>query len=78
MSHKFQITLPDDLAGELKDAAATRGIPLAEFIRQVMRENLRQARSRPRDQENPLAAITAIVDRDETDLASRVDDILYR
>ena len=78
MSHKFQITLPDDLAAELRKAAAGRGIPLAEFIRQVMRENLRQSRSRSRDQRNPLASIAGIVDREETDLASRVDDILYR
>jgi metal-responsive CopG/Arc/MetJ family transcriptional regulator len=78
MSHKFQITLPDDLAAELKKAAATSGIPLAEFIRQVMRENLRQSRSRSSGRKSPLAPITGIVDSDETDLASRVDDILYR
>jgi metal-responsive CopG/Arc/MetJ family transcriptional regulator len=78
MSHKFQITLPDDLAAELRRAAAERGMPLAEFIRQAMRENLRQSRSRPRDQENPLASIAGIVDNEETDLASRIDEILYR
>jgi len=78
MSRKFQITLPDDLAAELREAAVARGIPLAEFFRQVMRENLRQSRSRSREQGNPLASIAGIVDGEETDLASRVDDILYR
>ncbi len=78
MSTKFQITLPDDLASDLKHAAAARGIPLAEFIRQVMRETLRRARSRPGGSENPFNSITGIVDSDETDLASRVDDVLYR
>jgi metal-responsive CopG/Arc/MetJ family transcriptional regulator len=78
MSHKFQITLPDDLASELRHEAAQRGVALAEFIRQTMRERLRQSRSHPRENKPPLAAIVGIVNSDETDLAARVDDILYR
>jgi metal-responsive CopG/Arc/MetJ family transcriptional regulator len=78
MSHKFQITLPDDLALELKLEAAQSGVPLAEFIRQAMRERLRQARSRSRGNKQPLAAIVGIVNSDETDMAARVDEILYR
>ena len=78
MSHKFQITLPDDLASELRQEAAQLGVPLAELIRQAMRERLRQSRSRSRENKPPLAAIVGIVNSDETDLAARVDDILYR
>ncbi len=75
MSQKFQITLPEDLAAELKQEAARQGVPLAEFIRQTMRERLRVAAVSHRD---PLASITGIVDGAETDLSSRVDEILYR
>ncbi len=75
MSQKFQITLPEDLAAELKQEAARQGVPLAEFIRQTMRERLLVAAVSQRD---PLASITGIVDGAETDLSSRVDEILYR
>ena len=75
MSRKFQITLPEDLAAELKQEAARQGVPLAEFIRQTMRERLRAAAASHGD---PLASITGIVDGAETDLSSRVDEILYR
>ena len=75
MSHKFQITLPEDLAAELKQEATKQGIPLAEFIRQTMRERMREAASR---QSDPFASITGIVDGPETDLSSRIDEILYR
>ena len=75
MSQKFQITLPEDLAAELKQEAARQGIPLAEFIRQTMRERLLVAAVSQRD---TLASITGIVDGAETDLSSRVDEILYR
>ena len=75
MSHKFQITLPEDLAIELKQEAARQGVPLAEFIRQTMRERLRVATVSHR---GPLTSITGIVDGAETDLSSRVDEILYR
>ena len=78
MSHKFQITLPDDLALELKLEAAQSGVSLAEYIRQTMRERLRQSRSRSRGNKQPLAAIVGIVNSDETDLAARVNEILYR
>ena len=75
MSHKFQITLPEDLAAELKQEAARQGVPLAEFIRQTMRERPRAAAVSRKD---PLASITGIVDGAETDLAARIDEILYR
>ena len=78
MSQKFQITLPDDLASELKQEAARHGVPMAEFIRQTIREKLRQSRSLSRGNKQPLAAIVGIVNSDETDLAARVDEILYR
>ncbi len=41
-----------------------------------MKERLRRAA--PDQTDNPLASITGLVDSDERDLASRVDEILYR
>ena len=76
MSHKFQITLPDDLAGELRAEAAQAGVPLAELILETMRERLRNPDVRSGTV--PLAAVIGIVDADETDLAARVDEVLYR
>jgi hypothetical protein len=73
MSVKFQITLPDDLAYQLKRAAARRKTPLAQFIRETMQDKLLE----PPKRNAFLDRITGIVDSDETDLASRVDEILY-
>ena len=75
MSRKFQITLPDDLASDLKREAAKLGIPLAELVRQTMKERLR--RSTPDRAANPLASITGIIDSEESHLAARVDEIVY-
>lgn len=76
MSTKFQLTLPDGLARELKREAARRRIPLAQLIRGTMEARLREDRkTKPVD---PFGGITGIVDAAETDLAARVDDVLYR
>ena len=76
MSVKFQITLPDDMAAALKQAAAKEKVPLAQLIRETMEERLRETRRRRK--KDPFAAIRGILDTDETDLAARVDEILYR
>ena len=76
MSVKFQLTMPEDLAVRLKEAAASRRTPLAEFIRETMEERLHEMKS-GRDSRDPFAAIRGLVDSAETDLASRVDEILY-
>lgn len=76
MSVKFQITLPDDLAAALKQAAAREGQPLAQLIRETMVSRLKERRKTGR--KNPFAGITGIANSDETDLAARVDQILYR
>jgi hypothetical protein len=73
MSVKFQITLPDELAYQLKRAAAQRKTPLAQFIRETMQDKL----SEPPRRNSFLDRIKGIVDSDETDLSSRVDEILY-
>ena len=75
VSVKFQITLPDDLAAELRSVAARMRIPLAQLIRDTMRRELRQSKWEADD--DPFASITGIVDSDETDLSSRIDEILY-
>ena len=76
MSTKFQLTLPDGLARELKREAVRRRMPVAEFIRRTKQARLREDReTNPAD---PFAGITGIVDATETDLAAGVDEAPYR
>ena len=75
MSLKFQITLPEDLAAEMKAAASRLRVPLAQFIRQTMQEKLRQAKSSTT--KDPFSWMDGLAETNETDLASRVDEILY-
>ena len=76
MSRKFQITPPEDLAAEMKSAACRSGMPLAQFIRQTMQEKLAQVKvSKTKD---PFAWMDGLARIEETDLASCVDEILYR
>jgi len=74
MSVKFQLVLPEDLACRLKRTASRLQIPVAEFMREAVREKLRA--SKP-ERSNFLTGITGIGDSVETDLSSRVDEILY-
>jgi hypothetical protein len=75
MSVKFQITLPEDLAFRLKREAARRKTPLAQFIRETMERELRSGKP---GGNRFLASIRGIArDCHETDLSSRVDEILY-
>lgn len=76
MSVKFQITLPEDLADQLRRQADSYGVPLAEFIRDTMRTRLREIEEQG-DAGDPLDAITGMITDEETDLAARIDDILY-
>ena len=65
-----------DPSVRLKDAAARQRIPLAEFIRETMEERLR-GMAAGEASKDPFANIRDLVDSPETDLASRVDEILY-
>jgi len=76
MSVKFQITLPDDLALALKQAASREKLSLAQLIRETMVIRLRQTRSASGG--DPFAPITGLVDALDTDLSERVDEILYK
>ena len=76
MSLKFQITLPEDLAADLKTSAAKLRIPLAQFIRETMEEKLKQMKSSGAT--HPLAWMEGLAVTDETDISSRIDEILYR
>lgn len=76
MSMKFQVTLPEALLLELKQVAAEAGVSAAEFIRETVEERLRERAGR--GETDPFASITGLVESEETDLASRVDEILYR
>lgn len=75
MSVKYQITLPEDLATEMKSVAARLHMPLAQFIRETVEERLHQAKSGTAP--DPFNSITGLVDTSEPDLASRVDEVLY-
>ena len=76
MSVKFQITLPEDLAAELKATAAALGVPPAQLIRETMEQHLAAAKTR--SAQDPFAWMDGLAATEETDLASRVDEILYR
>jgi hypothetical protein len=75
VSVKFQIIFPEDLASDLKATAAASGVSLAQFIRQTMEEKLLAAKARTR--KDPFAWMDGLVSSNETDLASRGDEILY-
>lgn len=77
MSVKYQITLPEALAEELKQTAQRLKIPLAQFVRETMEARLRQEQEAKADPKNPFASFAGIVDED-ADLASRLDEILYQ
>ena len=75
MSVKFQVTLPESLMAELKRSADAAGVSVAELIRQTMQDQLR--RNSRKGKSDPFDSITGLVDSDETDLASRIDEVLY-
>ena len=75
MSVKFQITLPEPLMAELKQESEKAGVSVAELIRQTMDDRLRVGRGRPKH--DPFEALDGLVRSHETDLARRVDEILY-
>lgn len=76
MSVKFQITLPDALATQIQIAARRLKVPRAEFIRDAVAQRLRELNNREPDWD-PFASIRGIADTEETDLSSRVDEIVY-
>ena len=78
MSLKFQVTLPGELASDMKATAAQLKIPLAQFIRETMQDRLREIKAQ-RKSEAPFEWMKKLrVDIPDTDLASRVDEILYK
>jgi len=78
VSVKYQITLPEPLAEEMRAAAARLKVPLAQFIRETMEDKLRDLKSRKRKR-RPLEWMERLrVDIPDTDLASRIDEILYK
>jgi cytochrome c553 len=78
MSVKYQITLPEPLADEMRATAARLKVPLAQFIRETMEDKLRALKSRKRG-ERPLEWMRGMAKGiKDTDLASRIDEILYQ
>jgi metal-responsive CopG/Arc/MetJ family transcriptional regulator len=76
MSVKFQVTMPEPLMAELKHTAEKMGLSAAELIRQTMIDKLRTRREGSKS--DPFGSITGLVDSEQSDLASQVDEILYR
>ncbi len=77
MSVKFQIVLPEDLAEEMKTTAARLEIPLAQFIRETMKEKLSALKAKPA-KHKPLGWMIGLAKIEDTDLSARVDEILYK
>ena len=78
MSVKYQIVLPDDLSHQMRAAAARLKVPLAQFIRETMEDRLRQMKS-VKSKQRPFDWMRKLrVDIPDRDLASRVDEILYK
>ena len=78
MSVKYQITLPEPLAGEMRAAAARLKVPLAQFIRETMEDKLRDMKSR-KHKDRPLEWMKGMAKGiKDTDLAARIDEILYK
>ena len=78
MSVKYQITLPDPLAEEMRTAATRLKIPLAQFIRETMEDKLRELKSKQRGN-GPLEWMKGMAKGiQDTDLAARIDEILYK
>lgn len=75
MSVKFQVTLPETLAADLKRTAKRLKIPRAQFIREAIERRLRELKNTKFN--DPFASITGIADTEETDLSGRVDEIVY-
>ena len=75
MSTKFQITFPDPLMARVKVASRRKKISMAEYVREATEESLRRERRSGANASHPLAGIIGLVDTDQTDLASRVDEI---
>jgi len=74
---KFQVTLPDDFAEEARTVSARLQIPLAQFIRDSMQQRLNELRMGKHGRQRFLDRFSGVIDTGETDLASRVDELLY-
>ena len=62
----------------MRATAARLKVPLAQFIRETMEDKLRDLKSRKR-KERPFAWMEKLrVDIPDTDLSSRIDEILYK
>ena len=76
MSLKFQLVLPDDLAHQIKSEAKRQNVSASEFIREAVGEKLANANNRKKN--SFIEQITGLCKSSkETDLAARVDEILY-
>jgi hypothetical protein len=74
---KFQVTFPDAFAEEARIVSARLKIPLAQFIRDSMEQRLRELRNQGGGGRRFLERFSGAINTGESDLASRVDEILY-
>jgi hypothetical protein len=75
MSVTIQVVLPEELAREVEAAAARLNIPAGEYVKESVERRLQE--SHRKTSTSFLDRFTGIIDTPETDLASRVDEILY-
>ncbi len=75
VSVKYQIVLPDALAVELKRMAEQLKVPRAQLVRDAVEARLKAYRS-SRSQD-PFSGISGLVESGESEVSSRLDEILY-
>jgi hypothetical protein len=79
VSVKYQITWPESLAQEMRTAADRLKIPLARFIREAMEDRLREWKVGKKRKAGPLDWMKGMAKGiKDTDLAFRIDEILYK
>lgn len=75
--HRMQFYIPYNLRDELLQLSARKGVPMAELIREAIREYLHNQRL-PADEDPALALIGLMRDNDvPEDVAVRHDDYIY-
>lgn len=82
---RLQVYLPEDLLNDLRLYAQSRGIPLAEALREAGREfsskpeiskKIREVKTnKKKQQKNPFLSMIGMLGKGPTDASTTVDDV---
>ena len=75
MSVTIQVMLPEELARKLEQAAAKLNMPAEEFVKETVEKRLNEIATAP--QPDFIDWLCGRANIPDTDLASRVDEIVY-